>query len=224
MSNNILARTWGSRSRKCKKNRHFPRTTTAAHFRISDFLHTFGIRIILSSGYRFFLENTYAPITPTIEYYSMKKSSYYLLTGILALVLVILFYIFIKIRLPLLIIPAIILVIVFLVILRRAVSDRSRDERQILIDMKTAMLTMKTSIILFLVGNIPVIIYAFSVPPMIFPMPHFRPPETVSLIKMGYIALGELVLMAICIIMYGAFHIHYTHKYGGDIEETDNEE
>jgi len=154
----------------------------------------------------------------------MKKSSYYLLTGILALVLVILFYVFISIRLPLLIIPAIILVIIFLVILRRKISDRSMDERQVLIDMKTAVLTMKFSIVLFLVANIPLIIYAFSVPPMIFPMPHFQPPEAVPLSNMGIIATAELCLMAVCIIMYGAFHIHYTHKYGGDIEAGDNEE
>ncbi|HJJ35577.1 MAG TPA: DUF2178 domain-containing protein [Methanocorpusculum sp.] len=154
----------------------------------------------------------------------MKKSSYYLLTGILALVLVVLFYIFILIRMPLLIVPAIVIYIVLLLVLRRVISDRSRDERQVLIDMKTAMLTMKVSIVLFLVGNIPVVIYAFSVPPMIFPMPHFHPPATVPLTNMGFVALAELLLMAVCVILHGAFHIYYTNKYGGDIEDIENEE
>ena len=154
----------------------------------------------------------------------MKKSSYYLLTGILALVLVILFYIFITIRMPFLIIPAIVIVIIVLLVLKKFISDNDKDERQILIDMKTTVLTLKISVLLFVVGNIPIIIYAFSIPPMIMPMPHFHPPETVPLSNMGNIALAELMLMAVCVILHGAFHIHYTHKYGGDIEDLENEE
>ncbi|HJJ30923.1 MAG TPA: DUF2178 domain-containing protein [Methanocorpusculum sp.] len=151
----------------------------------------------------------------------MKKNIYYIICGILAVLLVVLFYVFIQIRLPLLIIPAVIIAVLLCFILKRRISDSEMDERQVLIDMKTASATLKAGAALLLIGNIPIIIYAFSVPPMIMPMPHFRPPDVVPLGILGQIAIFELILLAAVVLVYAGIHIHYTHKYGGDIADEE---
>ncbi|MDO5847544.1 MAG: DUF2178 domain-containing protein [Methanocorpusculum sp.] len=151
----------------------------------------------------------------------MKKNSFYLICGIMAVVLVILFYVFIRIRLPLLTIPAVLIAVLIFFLLKRAVSDKGMDERQLLIDMKTASATLKTGIILFLLGNIPIAVYAFSVPPMIMPMPHFHPPESIPLTNVGDIAIYELLLLAVTVVIYAGIHIYYSRKYGGDLSDEE---
>lgn len=151
----------------------------------------------------------------------MKKNSYYIICGILAVLLVILFYLFIQIRLPLLIIPAVLIAVFLWFISKRSISDAEMNERQVLIDMKTASVTLKAGAALLLIGNLPIIIYAFSVPPMIMRLPHFRPPDVVPLGILGQIAIFELVLLAAVVLLYAGIHIYYTHKYGGDIADEE---
>lgn len=95
------------------------------------------------------------------------------------------------------------------------------DERQVLIDMKTASATLKAGAALLLIGNLPIVIYAFSVPPMIMPMPRFHPPQVVPLGILGQIAIFELILLAAVVLLYAGIHIYYTHKYGGDIADEE---
>ncbi|HJJ39405.1 MAG TPA: DUF2178 domain-containing protein [Methanocorpusculum sp.] len=152
---------------------------------------------------------------------TMKKNIYYIICGILAVLLVILFYLFIQIRLPLLIIPAVLAAGLLCFILKRRISDAEMDERQVLIDMKTASVTLKAGAALLLIGNIPIVIYAFSVPRMIMPMPHFQPPDVVSLGTLGHIAIFELILLAAAVLLYAGIHIYYSHKYGGDIADEE---
>ena len=151
----------------------------------------------------------------------MKKNTFYLICGIIAVLLVVLFYVFIRIHLPLLILAAVLIAILVFILLKHRISDGDVDERQMLIDMKTASTTLKAGVILFLAGNIPIAVYAFSVPPMIMPMPHFRPPEHVPLSNMGDVAIFELLLLAAVFIIYAGIHIYYTRKYGGDIQDEE---
>ena len=151
----------------------------------------------------------------------MKKNTFYLICGIIAVLLVVLFYLFIRLHLPLLIIAAVLIAVLIFLLLKRGISDGEMDERQILIDMKTASTTLKAGVILFLAGNIPIAVYAFSVPPMIMPMPHFRPPTQIPLSNMGDVAIFELLLLAATFIIYAGIHIYYTRKYGGDIQDEE---
>ncbi|HJJ38974.1 MAG TPA: DUF2178 domain-containing protein [Methanocorpusculum sp.] len=151
----------------------------------------------------------------------MKKNSYYIVCGVLAVLLVALLYLFIQIRLPLLIIPAILIAVFICFILRRRIPSADLDEREILIDMKTASATLKIGAALIIVANLPIAVFAFSVPPMIMPMPHFQPPEVIPLGILGQIAIFELLLLAAIVLLYAGIYIYYSHKYGGDIADEE---
>ena len=152
----------------------------------------------------------------------MKKNTFYVICGILAVMLVVLFYYAVQVRMPVLIIIGVLIALGLFFLLRRMVTDIFADERQTLIDMKTCAATLKTGAALFILGNIPIAIYAFSIPPMIMRGPRFvPPPASLPLSQLGVFSLFELSLLVAVLFLYVAFHIHYTHKYGGDLQNEE---
>lgn len=151
----------------------------------------------------------------------MKKSTFYLLWGIVAIVLIALFYVFVQIRMPLLILIAVAVAILAYFLLRKKLTKEYMDERQSQIEMKTSSLTMKIAAAAFAIVNIAIAVYAFGIPHMIMPKGPFAPPEQVQTITLGNVAIIELVLLVVMFFVYVAFHIYYEHKYGGDLKDEE---
>lgn len=108
------------------------------------------------------------------------------------------------------------------IICRKKISGISGDEREMLIDMKTASATLKAAAVVYLAVNIPLAVYAFSFPQMILPPPHLPvPPVSIPLVSLGSVALIELVLLAAVLFIYVGFHVYYSKKYGGDDEDEE---
>lgn len=151
----------------------------------------------------------------------MKKNTFYLLSGAVALVLVLLFAVSVELRMPRLIFLGILAAVAAYFVCRKTLPSIAGDERELFIDMKTASATLKSAAILYAAVNIPLAVYAFSVPQMIFPMPHHAPPASVPLVSLGSLALVELVLLAVVLFIYVGLHVYYAKKYSGVDEDEE---
>lgn len=152
----------------------------------------------------------------------MKKNTFYLLCGAAAILLVLLFNLSVELKLPWLIFVGIVAAVVAYIICRKKIAGISGDEREMLIDMKTASATLKAAAVVYLAVNIPLAVYAFSFPQMILPPPHLPvPPVSIPLVSLGSVALIELVLLAAVLFIYVGFHVYYAKKYGGDDEDEE---
>jgi uncharacterized membrane protein len=148
----------------------------------------------------------------------MKKNTFYLVIGCIALVLLALFWYSVEIKNPHLIEIAFVLSIVLIYVLRGKVTDLNEDERSAKISEQAALRTFQVFWVLFCalsIGAVMRILYVPAFPREIHPS---RPPEALGPQLMGYIQLGLLCLM---IFLYVAFRIYYARKYGD--WETDEE-
>jgi uncharacterized membrane protein len=148
----------------------------------------------------------------------MKKNSFYLLVGCLALTLLAIFWYSVEIHNPLLIEIAFIAAIVIIYITRRTVTDLIEDERSAKITEQAAVRTFQVFWVGFCALSIGAVMQILYVPT--FPREHFevRPPEILPPRMLGYVQLGLLCLM---IFLYVAFRVYYARKYGD--WETDEE-
>ena len=149
----------------------------------------------------------------------MKRNAFYLLCGVAALVLLVLFYIFIQIKLPLLILVAAAVAAVLYFVLKKKLTKDYMDERQLLIETKSSSATMKVAATSFILGNLGLAVYAFGIPHMIMPQGPFPQPPQMQPDLVGIIALLELALIIAMFFVYVGVYMYYEHKYGGDIEE-----
>ena len=104
---------------------------------------------------------------------------------------------------------------------QKNIAGITADEREVLIDMKTASATLKGAAVLYAAVNIPLAVYAFSFPQMILRPPYHIPPVSVPLVSLGSVALVELILLAVVLFLYVGFHVYYAKKYGGDCEDEE---
>jgi uncharacterized membrane protein len=148
----------------------------------------------------------------------MKKNSFYLLTGCIALILLAIFWYSVEIHNPLLIEVVFVIAIVVIYLARRMVTDLIEDERSAKITEQAALRTFQVFWVGFCAISIGAVMQILYVPT--FPREHLlvRPPEILPPRMMGYIQLGLLCLM---IFLYVAFRIYYARKYGD--WETDEE-
>jgi len=151
----------------------------------------------------------------------MKKNAFYLLWGIIAVVLIVLFYVFIQIHMPILIIISAAVAICLYFILRRKLTKEYMDERQAQIEMSCSSITMKIAAAAFALVNIALAVYAFGVPHMLMPKGPHAPPEQIPVITLGNIAFIELGLLVALFLVYIAFHFYYEHKFGGDLADEE---
>lgn len=142
----------------------------------------------------------------------MKKNSWYLFIGCIALVLLVIFWYSVETRIsPLVIEASFIIAIGITYLARKKVTDLIEDERSAKI---TEMATMRTFQVFWVVfcaisiGAVMQILYFPTFPRERIPE---RPPEILPPRMMGYLQLGLLCLM---IFLYVGFRIYYARKYG----------
>jgi uncharacterized membrane protein len=148
----------------------------------------------------------------------MKKNSFYLLAGCIALALLGILWYSVEVHRPLYIEVAFILAIAGIWLARRRVDDLIEDERTVRITEQAAVRTFQVFWVVFAAFSIGAVMQILYVPQFPRPPPGERPPVMLGPRMMGYIQLGLLCLM---IFLYVGFRIYYARKYGE--WETDEE-
>jgi uncharacterized membrane protein len=154
----------------------------------------------------------------------MKKNTFYLLVGCIALVLLAIFWYSVETHLPpLLIESAFIIAIGIIYLARKKVTDLIEDERSAKITEKAALRTFQVFWVVFCaisIGAVMNMLYIPQLPRQHFFEPHqeILPWEILPPRMMGYLQLGLLCLM---FFLYVGFRIYYARKYGD--WETDEE-
>jgi uncharacterized membrane protein len=153
----------------------------------------------------------------------MKKNTFYIFIGCVALVLLGIFWYSVEVHKPLLIEIAFVLGIVAIYFTRRKVTDLIEDERSAQISEKAALRTFQVFWVVFCafsIGAVMNLLYVprFSRTKITNHSEEIIPLELLPLKIMGYFQLGLLCLM---IFLYVGFRLYYARKYGD--WETDEE-
>jgi uncharacterized membrane protein len=148
----------------------------------------------------------------------MKKNTFYLVVGCIALALLAIFWYSVEVHIRFLVEVAFIVAIVIIYALRKKVTDIIEDERTAKISEQAALRTFQVFWVVFCalsIGAVMQILYIPTFPRDDIPV---RPHEIAGPRIMGYFQLGLLCLM---IFLYVGFRIYYARKYGE--WETDEE-
>jgi uncharacterized membrane protein len=148
----------------------------------------------------------------------MKKNSFYLLAGCIALALLGIFWYSVEVHRPLYIEIAFISSVAILYLARRKVEDLIEDERSVKITEQAAVRTFQVFWVVFAAFSIGAVMEILYVPQFPRAPPGAHPPVMLGPRMMGYIQLSLLCLM---IFLYVGFRIYYARKYGE--WETDEE-
>lgn len=148
----------------------------------------------------------------------MKKNTFYLIIGCIALALLFIFWYSIEVKTPLLIEIAFVIGIVLVYLSKRKVTDIINDERDIKITEQATARTMQVFWVIFCAFSIGAVMEILRIPTFPRPALGTRPADLLPPRIIGYIQLGLLCLM---IFLYVGFRIYYAKKYGDF--ETDEE-
>ena len=154
----------------------------------------------------------------------MKKNTFYLICGFIAIALLAIFWYSDELHMPIFIEIAFIIAIAAIYLIRKRVQDLVEDERGAKITEKAALRTLQVSWVVFCafsIGAVMQLLRAPTIPHLgvewhpehLLPLGYIIPPRS-----MGYIQLFILVLM---IFLYVGFRFYYARKYGD--WETDEE-
>ncbi|RPI40098.1 MAG: DUF2178 domain-containing protein [Methanoregulaceae archaeon] len=141
----------------------------------------------------------------------MKKNTFYLAVGCIALALLAIFWYSIEVHRPFVIETAFIVAIAVIYFIRKQVTDIIEDERTARITEQASLRTFQVFWVVFCalsIGAVMQILYVPTFPREAIPV---RPPEILGPRMMGYFQLGLLCLM---IFLYVGFRIYYARKYG----------
>ncbi|MDD1711916.1 MAG: DUF2178 domain-containing protein [Methanoregulaceae archaeon] len=141
----------------------------------------------------------------------MKRNTFYIIAGIVGLVLVGIFWLSVEIHNPTLITVAFIAGIILLYGLRTRISDRIEDERTILITQKSAMRTLEVFWVVFFAISLGGAVFGLGAPG--FPKPPHRPPDE-GLIPLGHLGFMQMTLLCLMIFLYVGFRMYYARQYG----------
>lgn len=141
----------------------------------------------------------------------MKKNSFYILIGCIAVVLLYLFWYSVEIHNPFVIEIAFILAIIGIWYARKRVTDIFDDERSAKINEQAIVRTFQVFWVLFCAFSIGAVMQILYVPTFPREFRTIHPPEALGPRMMGYFQLGMLCLM---IFLYVGFRIYYARKYG----------
>lgn len=144
----------------------------------------------------------------------MKKNSFYLVVGCIALALLAIFWYSVELHIRFITEIAFVIAIAVIYLIRRKVTDIIEDERTARISEQAAVRTFQVFWVIFCAISIGAVMQMLYVPA--FPREHItnvtaRPPEMLGPRMMGYFQLGLLCLM---IFLYVGFRIYYARKYG----------
>ncbi len=148
----------------------------------------------------------------------MKKNTFYLILGCIALALLFIFWYSVELHTPLLIEIAFVVAIALVYLAKRKVTDIINDERDIKITEQATARTMQVFWVVFCAFSIGAVMEILHIPEFPRQPPSIRAPVLLPPRMMGYIQLGLLCLM---IFLYVGFRIYYAKKYGDF--ETDEE-
>ena len=152
----------------------------------------------------------------------MKRNSFYILTGLILLIEIVLFWWSIEIVNPLPIQAGIVTGIVAIFLGRRYVDEVIEDERTNLITQKAAVSTLLIFWVILFVYSIGGAVLGLGAPGI--PLPKgWRPGDRPMMNEnhLGIFAFAQIVLLSLMIFLYVAFRMYYSHKYG---EWDDDEE
>lgn len=143
----------------------------------------------------------------------MKRNTFYIFAGIVALLEVGILWISIELNNPLPIQIGFVIGIILVYFARRMIVDVIQDERTVLISQKSAWRTLEVFWMVFFLMSISGVIYAFNRP---FPVrPHFPPPQEEPPIGIfGIFGFVQLAFLCLMIFLYVGFRIYYARKYG----------
>jgi uncharacterized membrane protein len=148
----------------------------------------------------------------------MKKNSFYLLVGCIALALVGILWYSVEVHRPPLVEISFVIAIVIVYLARQRVEDLIEDERSVKITEQAMVRTFQVFWVVFAAFSIGAVMEILHVPEFPREPRSQRPPLILPPKLMGYIQLGLLCLM---IFLYVGFRIYYARKYGE--WETDEE-
>lgn len=156
----------------------------------------------------------------------MKRNLFYILTGVIALAEVAIFWLSVMLERPILIQVAFVLGVLLIYGARRMVEDRVEDERTAMITQKAALRTLEVFWVVFFVFSLGSAVVAFSRPLGLRP-PHPGPPgmapvDVLELPFVGGFAVFQMALLCLMIFLYVGFKMYYARKYGG--WDTDEEQ
>jgi uncharacterized membrane protein len=153
----------------------------------------------------------------------MKKNIFYLITGVVALILVAIFWYSVENFIPVLFTIAFVIGVIFLYLVYRKVEDFVEDERSARITEKAAMRTLQVFWVCFCAFSILAVMNLLYLPR--FSREFFLdrnaaivPPMLMSPKIIGY---TQLLLLCLMIFLYVGFRIYYARKFGE--WETDEE-
>ncbi|MDD1694528.1 MAG: DUF2178 domain-containing protein [Methanoregula sp.] len=148
----------------------------------------------------------------------MKKNTFYLLAGCIALVLLAVFWYSVEIHNPLFIEIAFIIGIACAYFARKRVTDLIEDERSAKITEQAVLRTFQVFWVGFCAFSIGAVMQILYVPQFPREIIFNRSSEMLSPRMMGYFQLG---LLCLTIFLYVGFRMYYARKYGE--WETDEE-
>jgi uncharacterized membrane protein len=148
----------------------------------------------------------------------MKKNTFYLIVGCIAVALLGIFWYSVELHAALLIEIAFIIGIALVYLAKRKVTDVIEDERDVKITEQATIRTMQIFWVVFCAFSIGAVMELLHIPEFPRQSPSVRPPVLLPPRMIGYIQLALLCLM---IFLYVGFRIYYAKKYGEF--ETDEE-
>lgn len=144
----------------------------------------------------------------------MKKNSFYLVVGCIALALLAIFWYSVEHHIRFVTEAAFVAAIVIIYFIRSKVTDFIEDERTARISEQAAVRTFQVFWVILCAFSIGAVMQILYVPS--FPREHFtnltaRPPEMLGPRLMGFF---QLFLLCLMIFLYVGFRIWYARKYG----------
>ncbi len=146
----------------------------------------------------------------------MKRNTFYLLIGVIGILLVCVLWASIELSMPALIQGAFLIGVLLVYAARRTVSETIMDERTNVITQHAAVATLSVFWIVFFLVSISSVVWEFSRPlGIVFP----GPPGSGPVVVMeghhsGNLGLLQLGLLGLMIVLYGGFRIYYARKFG----------
>ncbi len=153
----------------------------------------------------------------------MKRNTFYLLAGVVALAEVAAFWLSVEIERPILIQVAFVLGVLLIYGARKMVEERIEDERTAMITEKAALRTLEIFWVVFFAVSLGSAAFAFSRPLGLRPPPpgpdptiiiRITEPDVLPFDLFGRFAVGQLVLLCLMIFLYVGFRVYYARKYG----------
>ncbi|MDD1685856.1 DUF2178 domain-containing protein [Methanoregula sp.] len=148
----------------------------------------------------------------------MKKNTFYLLCGCIAVILLAIFWYSVEIHRPFFVEITFIIGIAVAYLARRRVTDLIDDERSAKITEQAVLRTFQVFLVVVCAFSVGAVMKILYVPQFPKDVDLSHAPEGFTPKMMGYFQLGLLCLM---IFLYVGFRIYYARKYGD--WETDEE-